>query len=354
MGVDESEVKGERIRVLIFRSGTGVDIEGSSAGAKLLIRRLPDGGVTVNGKRAQLPLSFPPDGGRGGAAGAIYVNKRPYRGTIEVHMGEGKDEGKLLVVDELPLESYLVGLINSEVSSKWAPEAIKAQAVAARTYALHRKEKRAGALFDLTSTHLDQVYMGAKLEDVAAYRAVKSTEGEVLIYKGEPALTLYHSNAGGRTEAAGEVWGSDYKYLRPVKSRYDKLAPNFEWETALTRGSLEKFIKKAGYDLGKPKRIYVLRKSSTGRVKTVLIKDGRGGELTLTGEKLRSTIGYAILRSTMFKVKRSGETFVFKGRGSGHGVGLSQWGAKGMAEDGDSYRKILKHYYPGTKLRKRW
>jgi stage II sporulation protein D len=145
----------------------------------------PGAGVSVNDTPASLPLKFTPLPGDE----LIEVNGTLFRGTVEVL--RAPDGRAVLVIDELPLESYLAGLINSEISSKWHPEAIKAQAVAARTYALTRKLERRGEPYHLTNTNMDQVYTGANAEDMAARSGVRETSGEALWFDGAPALTLY-------------------------------------------------------------------------------------------------------------------------------------------------------------------
>lgn len=334
----------ELIRVLVVAGAEELEIEGTSAGEPLSIRLVSGTEVIVNGTVLKPPLKFFPE------KEFVYVNKTPYRGSVEVIYLETGGLGRLAVVDELSIELYVTGLINSEISSKWPVEAIKAQAVSARTYALFKKRRQTGAPFHLTNTNLDQVYTGADAEDTAALRAVMDTAGEILFYAGEPALTLYHSNAGGKTEAAKDVWGSHYPYLKAVKSPYDGGVPSFSWELSLSAGKLKEAMGKAGYELSEPVGISVKKRSPTGRVKSVVIREASGGGLVLTGEALRKALGYAILRSTLFTVEKTAGGFVFKGRGSGHGVGLSQWGAKGMAESGFNYREILRHFYPGTTL----
>jgi stage II sporulation protein D len=332
----------ELIRVLVVNGVRELEVEGVRGGAgPLHVSKGFGGNLVVNGKVYAPPLKFSPE------RDFIYIDKIPYRGTIEVTLGP---DGVVQVIDELPLENYLVGLINSEISSKWPVEALKAQAVIARTYAVYQKRARSGSAFHLTNTNMDQVYSGAHTEDLAALRAVEETAGEILAYRGEPALTLYHSNAGGRTESAKDVWAGDYPYLKAVKSPFDRGAPNFQWEFAASSDTLTGLLVRAGYDIGEPVRIKVKERSPTGRVKEILILDSSGRRLTLSGEELRKALGYAILRSTLFNVKRTRSGFLFKGRGSGHGVGLSQWGAKGMAIKGFDYRSILGHFYHGTSL----
>ncbi len=326
------------IRVLILRDVNSIVIKGVRS--RLSLRYIGGGRVDINGRTRRLPLRFFSSGGR------LIVNGRAYRGAVEVY---GSESG-MLVVNELPLESYLTGLINREISSRWPAEAVKAQAVIARTYALYQMEKRKGELFDLSGTFMDQVYDGMGAEDDAASMAVRATEGEVLSYNGGLALSLYHSNAGGVTEDSREVWAVDYPYLRSVSSPYDRYAPGFFWKFEVKASKVEELLQRAGYNMGEPVLIRPVERSRTKRVKSVLVQDSGGTGIVLRGEDLRRVLGYKNLKSTLFDVRRIGDGFVFSGRGSGHGVGLSQWGAKGMAERGSSYREILHYFYPGTSL----
>ncbi|CAG1066355.1 hypothetical protein BAC1_01964 [uncultured bacterium] len=333
---------GERIRVLIMKGVPSLELKGTDRGS--LVVREAAGTVRVNGRQNSLPLRLFPEGGQ------IFVNGRPYRGTIEIAVGK---QG-LLVINEVSIEAYLAGIINNEISSRWPEDVIKTQAVIARTYALFNRNKRASSQWHVESSVMGQVYSGSASEDSAAVNAVASTAGEVLMYEDEPALTVYHSNAGGMTESSSAVWSRDYPYLVPVESPFDAGAPRYEWDHTAASSSLGVELRRSGRDIGDPRELEILEKTGAGRVKTLAIRDGEGREIKLSGEELRSVLGYSVLRSAMFEVERGGEMFLFKGRGSGHGVGLSQWGAKGMAENGYSYKEILLHFYPGTELTKAW
>ncbi|MFZ3071804.1 MAG: SpoIID/LytB domain-containing protein [Thermodesulfobacteriota bacterium] len=342
-GISGIEKSGDVLRILVVKGASELSMDGVKKSGRVTIKTNIEGGVSVNGKSAGLPLRFYPSGK------AVMVNGKPFRGVIEVR----REGNSLMVINEIHLDEYVAGIINNEISSKWHIEAIKAQAVIARTYALFQKEKRKGSLYDLTSTYMDQVYSGADKEDSAVYRAVKDTKGLVLTYDGSLANTVYHSNAGGVTEEASEVWGTGYPYLESVESEYDESGPNYSWELSLSKDRIKDALNKAGYAVFEVDSIRVEKKTDTGRVKTIIVEDADGAEFALTGEDLRKALGYATLRSTLFDVeKESSSIFRFSGKGSGHGVGLSQWGAKGMAEDGDDYKDILKHYYPGTKLKR--
>lgn len=345
---------GEKIKIAILKGTKDLKIHGadSAEAAGYALSLKPDekpafsialeesGALTVNNSKIASPsITFSSE------SGILYLNSRPFRGKVEVL----KDQNGLLVVNELPLEFYVAGLINHEISSKWPIEAVKAQAVIARTYALYQKKKRMAGAYHLESTVADQVYSGSIAEDERSFYAVKETIGEVLTYNGEIALAAYHSNSGGVTEDSKNIWGKDYPYLRQVKSLFDKDAPNFSWKLNISPQSVEAALNSAGYSVTDVQEITSLNRTSSGRVTKALVRHAKG-DVEMSGEDLRKVLGYDKLKSAMFAVEMIGGLFVFSGKGSGHGVGLSQWGAKGMAEDGYGYAGILEHFYPGTKI----
>ncbi len=279
------------------------------------------------------------------AASFITVNGKKYRGLIEVFpAGRG-----LLVVNQLPLEDYLVGLINCEISSQWPIEAVKAQAVIARTYALYQRENRKNALYHLESSVLDQVYEGCGIEDSRAVRGVRDTAGEVLTYKGKIIQAFYHSSCGGHTESAADVWGTDVPYLRGVDCKYCQNAPSVKWELTLPYKKIEALLKAGGYQLSGLHEIQPGTRNQSGRLNEVILITDRG-RFSLKAVAFRKAIGYGVIKSTNFDVVNGDDAVRFNGAGYGHGVGLCQWGAKQRAGDGFNYREILSYYYPGTKV----
>ncbi|HZV80655.1 MAG TPA: SpoIID/LytB domain-containing protein [Geobacteraceae bacterium] len=275
----------------------------------------------------------------------VKINGRGYRGVIELHP---VDKG-ILVVNELPLEEYLVGLINCEISSLWPIEAVKAQAVIARSYAIYQKDNRKGALYHLESSVMDQVYNGADIEDSRAARAVKETEGEVLVHSGNIIQAFYHSNCGGHTEAAVNVWGADIPYLQGVECRYCVNTPPARWELTLSLKKIESLLKSAGHQFGSIREIRGGRLNDSGRLQNLILVTSRG-DSKISAVNFRKAVGYSVLKSTNFTLRQRGDEIIFSGAGNGHGVGLCQWGAKQRAGDGFSYREILNYYYPGVRL----
>ena len=280
------------------------------------------------------------------AASAVYINGKPYRGIAEITFN---DKG-LLAVNELPLEDYLVGLINCEISSTWPIEAIKAQAVIARTYAVNRREARSNALYHLESSVIDQVYNGCEIEDKRARRGVSETAGEVLKYDGAVIQAFYHSNCGGKTEAAENVWGTSIPYLKGVDCQYCQLSPSSAWDQKLSLKELEERLRAAGFKATGLIDIRAGVRNNRGRLKNVIAVTQRG-EFTIPGDQFRKAVGYGIIKSTNFTVRVVNGDVAFSGLGNGHGVGLCQWGAKQRALEGFSYSEILSYYYPGTELK---
>lgn len=276
----------------------------------------------------------------------LLVNGKPYRGRIEIR---SQDKG-LWVINQLPLEEYLVGLINSEISSSWPIEAVKAQAVIARTYALYRKEVRKNALYHLESSVIDQVYAGSEFEDSRALRAVTETSGQVLTYSGAIIQAFYHSNCGGKTESAENVWGAKLPYMTGVDCQYCLLNPSTQWDAKLSLNELEEKARAAGYKISSLNDIRTGVRNNRGRLTSVQLVSSRNS-ITLTGDQFRKLAGYGVIKSTSFMVKISGGIAHFSGSGNGHGVGLCQWGAKQRAVDGFNFREILSYYYPGTELK---
>ncbi len=275
----------------------------------------------------------------GRITGDLLVSGSHYQGNIEVWKGNAG----LYLVNELPLEEYIKNVVSAEVGQNWDMEALKAQAVVSRTYALYQKGLNGNVNFDLTSSVLHQVYKGTVIDARISY-AVMHTEGEVLYYNGKLIEALYHSTCGGMTEDPAEVFGKSYPYLKPVESSCT-VSPYALWERKIPVEEIEKALR-----LSNIKTISIKSYTTTKRVKTVEIvhDDGR---LIVKSNDLRKALGWSRLPSTNFEVTRENGTFVFDGRGYGHGVGLCQWSALEMAREGKTYREILSFFYPGSVLR---
>ena len=272
--------------------------------------------------------------------GSLLINGATFEGTVEVW--KGKDS--LYLINELPLEEYVKGVVASESGKDWPLEAYKVQAVLARTYALYHMRKRSGLPFHLTSTVNHQVFKkGPYSDDVI--RAVEETKGEVLVYGGEPILALYHSSSSDTTEDPAEVFGSSYPYIRPVKVTA-RLSPYREWKKTIPLREIERATGISGI-----KDMVILSRTSTGRVKEVGLETSRA-VIRLKATELRRLLGWQNLPSTDFDISRQEDIIIFSGRGYGHGVGLSQWSSLDMVLEGKTYREILNYFYPGAELKR--
>ncbi len=276
------------------------------------------------------------------AEGAITVAGRKLLGQVEI---SAKKKG-LQITNRMALERYLAGLLGAEMSASWPLAALQAQAVAARTFALRRCLEREGKDYDLETSTLDQVYRGIGLETESTHRAVRSTAGEVITYHGLPAEALFHACCGGRTRSALEVFGNQVDYLQEVSDPDCHACPARSWEIEINRAALAKALGKAKGFRGK---IASLRRRADNVIEIV------GSDrkiISLPVREFRRRLGAKKIKSTVFTVTRKGQAWLLRGQGYGHGVGMCQWGAKGMADRGESYRAILKKFYPGTEIRR--
>lgn len=285
---------------------------------------------------------------RPSGAGELALDGRRYRGALELrHKGGG-----LTAVNIVPVDDYLRSVVPEEMPVDWPAEAIKAQSVAARSFALASRGRHAGEGYDLCTTTHCQLYTGTTAEKSASNAAIKATRGEVLTYGGKPIEALFHTDSGGMTENSEDVWGSHEPYLRAAKDTPAKTMP---WTKTISRADLERKLAAKGHDIGKVRSLVLSPlaigrsakdRTASGRVKTMTVK-GTKGTATLSGTTWRSLLG---LKSTLFDAKLAKDMVTFTGYGSGHGLGISQWGAERMASKGASYAEILHHYYTGTTL----
>ena len=269
----------------------------------------------------------------------------PVSGLVHV-VRKGKG---FLVINQVDLEEYVKGVVPGEVNSSWHPEMLKAQAVAARTYALYQQMLSASRDYDVVATVQDQVYKGKDGVDTAVLRAVDETRGLVLTYQQAPIYAAFSSTAAGLTEDAVNVWSKDYPYLKGVECPFDLDSPFYQWKASFRMDKLEQNLRQQGYAVGAITSIEPLAFSRGGRVAKLRILHSEG-ELILRGEDLRKAVGYSIVPSTQFTIDSVGREVVLSGYGAGHAVGMCQWGAKELAELGYPFSTILSYYYPGTEL----
>jgi stage II sporulation protein D len=364
------------------------------SGASLTLEPLADSRLPAppespgNGVPRLIPLQelrFEPLDGRG----LLVLKQRRYRGTLLLRaQGEG-----LQAINRLPLERYLAGVVGSEMPNSWPIAALQAQAVASRTYAL--QQLRPAAPYDLKATVASQVYKGVESESATVREAVETTRSQVLMHGDRLINAVFHSSSGGLTENSGDSWSRQLPYLVSVPDD-DTLSPVSRWEKSFTPEAL----RQAFQEIGGAITIQPLETSKTGRLRRARVI-GPAGELVLTGSALRERLG---LRSTLvqFRFEPAGRDdgaeiiparplpppsldlantqgdpapanasfpfspsqnapnrlastpamlLVAEGRGFGHGVGMSQWGAYALALRGKSHEDILRYYYRGAVLR---
>lgn len=315
----------------------------------------------------------------------IAVNDKAYRGDIHLRAQiDGID-----VINELLLEDYLLGVVPKEMPADWPMEALKAQTVAARTFALYNLHKHEAEGFDLCATTHCQVYGGVDEEQQRSSAAVLATCGQVMFFDGKPIYAPFHTDSGGFTENSEDVWGTYLPYLRAVKDE-DTEAPAHQWTVNFTPAQLQTKLQAAGYAIGTLQSIELSPlqtagknygdRSAAGRVKNMRFI-GSASSVSLTGTKVRSILG---LKSNYFDIRGltrknnslliPGNAYakterytnkadsqnskkspiadiVFEGHGWGHGLGFSQWGAKEMAQHSD-FVGILTHYYTNIEIKK--
>lgn len=266
-----------------------------------------------------------------------------FRGRVLVK----QEKGELFAINTVPVEAYLASTVGGEMSPSWKIEALKAQAVAARSYALYRQNHPRHWLYDLDRTTEDQVYLGMKGETARTWEAVRTTVGQYLSQSGKPTLAYYHSRCGGETETAERVWNASQKTGAQVPCPYCRSHP-FRWKAAWTP---REFLKKLGLPESEFAAIVPIRRSAAGRIYDLEVSNGEE-KRRFSADHLRRLLGYTTLKSSTFSVSPTSEQIQAEGVGAGHGVGMCQWGAKYLAEKGLPFEKILSHYYPLHSLKK--
>lgn len=283
--------------------------------------------------------------------GFLHVNNRLYRSRITI-VPKGRE---CAVINVLDLEKYLAGLLNKEMLPSWPIEALKAQAVASRSYALFQAENNKNKDFDLESSTQDQVYEGASSETTKSNRAVDETRGNVLSFGSGPIKAYFHANCGGMTEAPEFVWGTEGGQFRTVVCPYHQHPKNrINWTLTVSRLQIENALQKIAGIL--PSNFFKLARLEAGapdpnqRLNDVVVSDVQGNSLVVPANAFRNAIGNTKLKSTSFQIKAEGNGYRITGQGFGHGVGMCQIGARAMADEGKKYTDILHYYYPLAKI----
>lgn len=340
---DLSQVRVSGEGIALFDLKSGQTIFKNKRTASLFLERDAGFRVRIQGHSISAPGFW-----LNSSDGLLWINGRPYRDKFKVLPGPNRD---LWVINFLPLEDYLVGLVNSEISSQWTPEAVKAQVIAARTYAIFQRESRLNELYDVDSGVTDQMYLGAGKEDARSRNAVQDTKGELLLYQGHPIFAVYSACCGGKTESAEFYWPVLYPYLRSIECTHCLDSPHFLWNYSIEGERLAKALEGGGAAGSRVLGLEVEERSPSRRVLKLTVR-GERNRRQISGKDFRRLLGYDQLRSTNFIFQEKEGVFHFSGLGWGHGVGFCQWGAKGMAEAGADYRTLLKNYYRGVEIGK--
>lgn len=296
----------------------------------------------------------------------VFVDGRPFRGSVEVR---AVDRGRVTLVNVLPMEEYLLGVVPLEIGPREETElaAVEAQAVAARTYAVSHLGGHSEMGFDLFGTVEDQVYGGLEAERDESSRAVRRTAGRILMFAGRPIRAFYHSTCGGRTAAVEEVLDREpAPYLRSMSDRapdgadYCSISPRYRWSVAWTPAALDSTVRPGlaahfgvpAEVVGPVDRLAIRRRTPSGRVLELGLS-GPGTDVGLSRLDIRRVLSVdgRILFSTDFSIVDGADGLVeLHGRGYGHGAGMCQWGAIGRARAGQPVERILAAYYPGSEL----
>ncbi len=332
------------IRVLLLKDQVKVVIETSS---KTKVVQLSNNTIVYNGnpKRLEFFIHKLPETLQFETwNNEIIVNGIQVRGMIQLL----PVVGKIQVVNVLKMNEYLYGVLPYEIMSGWPIEALKAQAVAARTYAYYHIMKNNSTYYDLDASTNFQVYKGTVSETDTTNKAVDSTSGIIMVYNSIPILAYFHSTCGGRTADDRFVWkGEDLPYLTSVNCSYCKNSPFYGWQVNISLDEIYEALLKKYKTVGQIRAITLGREDN--RVSNIKIEHANG-IIRMTGNDFRMMFEAKKIKSLYFEAKQTRNGLILNGHGWGHGVGMCQWGAKEMAEQGKNFYDILRFYYRGISV----
>src|SRR5258708_7386567 len=238
-----------------------------------------------------------------------------------------------------------MGVWGGEIARNWPVEALKAQAVAARTFAvlIQSQARKKSEAYDLENTALFQMYRGSELVNENIQKAVGQTRDDILTYRSAPIQAFYHSNCGGKTSGALEVWSKDQPYLRPADCPFGNDGEHFRWRSEVPLADLIRKLRKAGLKVADVVRLEPLGRDESNRITELAVTDENGRRIKMKASTFRMAVGPDLIRSTRFDALVQRDKVVFSGKGWGHGVGLCQEGAYGMAMKGYNAFDILRH-----------
>jgi len=277
----------------------------------------------------------------------LMLDTTRFRGAMDIVKDS---DGTLYAVNRIDVESYLYGVLHHEMAHWWPMEALKAQAIAARTYALYQASVSRSAPYDLKSNTSSQVYGGSTLERFRTKSAVDRTAGRVLKFQDAIFPAYFHATCGGLTAGAQEIWKIDLPPIRGLVScPYCRLSPHYFWKAEIPLTFIEEKMRQNGRPAGQILSIEVITQTPSARVGSLRIT-GTDQEVVMAAKDFRIWMGGDKMRSTDFTVTLADDKAYFSGKGWGHGVGLCQWGALGKSLLGHKHEDILKFYYPGAEI----
>ncbi|MBI5207920.1 MAG: SpoIID/LytB domain-containing protein, partial [Candidatus Firestonebacteria bacterium] len=276
----------------------------------------------------------------------LSFQDRKFRGNFIVDI----DGNYILLINHCDLEKYLYGVIRNEVSPDWPNEAIKAQIIAARTYALFKKNYNKNNKYYLEATTHFQIYRGYEKEDSTINNLIDSTRGIILIYNNKPIEAIYHSSCGGFTENAQDVWGKELEYLKGVYTDYCRSSKAFNWNKFISYEKISRMLSNKIKMSSSVNYVKIGKTSNSRRVLTLIFSTSNGKTYEIPGKDFRLWFGNKDIPSTLFTIRNEKTGIFLEGRGFGHGVGLCQMCAKEMAKRGSKYSEILHYFYRNISL----
>ena len=327
----------EEIRIELWHGHAATTVESAALHRETVVARA--GALVLGNRQIPSPLSLEPP---------LLLDGKRLSGKVELFAGS---EG-LSAVEFVDLEDYVASVVSAEVPGSWPKAALQAQAVAARTFAVAQKVAQGpAARVHLRASVLDQAYAPGGAS-AAAKDAARATAGEVLTFGAAPIAAYFSASCGGRSEGAEEAFhlpAGSTPYS--AAAREDEADAGRGWSLRIPLARISAALRKAGRILAPVSGVSVATRTAGGRAKEIAIATS-GGTRRIDASELRQILGYEVLPSLLFDASVDGGTALFRGHGSGHGVGLCQWGARGRALGGAGYRQILAHYYPGAEVRR--
>jgi stage II sporulation protein D len=289
----------------------------------------------------------------GSESGKLAYAETRYRGRFEFQV---TSESTVILINELPAKQYLYGVVRKEIAPNWPIETVKAQAVAARSFVIAQLRDSDGA-FDVKSSHLSQVYGGFEAETPRIRRAVNTTAGEVLTYEGKVVPAYFHANSGGYIETAHSVWNqSRTPYIVPKPDTWSEDTNHSQWSASFSLEKLTQSLRESSLPApSETLNIAIEEELPSGRAKQLSYLKQSGSRVNVGANDFRLAVGAGEIKSTWFtSIEESYTDVSFQGRGWGHGVGMSQWGARAMAKAGLSHQEILTFYYGNAQIMGRY